>query len=107
MNIDSLQKIKPLGSKLLVKLLPLYSGHKLTLINNQKHYEQMRDAEVIAVGPKVREVKPGDKVMFRGHVGKWVDDPAVGGLYTAEPLYRSVEEEDVLAVYESESCAAA
>lgn len=96
-----LNKIKPLGRKVVVKLLPLYKGHQLVIASAARHYEQVRMAEVLGVGNRVQEVRVGDEVMFEGHVGKWIDDPAKIG-YQTEPLYRAVDEDDILAVKEKE-----
>lgn len=94
-----LERLKPLGNKLLVKLLPLYSSEKISFISQKHHWEHAtRRAEVLAAGPKVHEVKANDQVIFHGHLGKWVDPPGSEGFYSTESDFRMLKESDVLAV---------
>lgn len=65
--------LKPLGNKILVKLLPRYGAAEsklgLTLVDNQKHYQGVRWGEVQAVSDKVYSVKVGDVIVFPGDLG--------------------------------------
>ncbi len=66
--------IKPLGNRVLVKLLSRYGDledkHKLIIVDGKKHYEGLRKGEVMAVGPWVKSVSLGDIVIFRGDSGE-------------------------------------
>ena len=65
--------VTPLGSKLIVKLLPRYEAEEnklqLKIVDKQRHYEGTRKGEVVNVGPNVREISVGDIVVFRGDLG--------------------------------------
>jgi hypothetical protein len=105
----NLEAVKPLGSKLLVALLPLYSsdarvgGVSLTLVDGKRHWDhKTRKAKVLGVGPRVKEIRTGDEVLFTGAAGRWVDDP-VAECAQDTTQYRSVEENEVLAILEKES----
>jgi hypothetical protein len=58
----------------LVKLLPRYGDLEaklnLTLVDKKKHYQDVRKGVVMYVGPRVRAVAPGEKVIFHGDLGE-------------------------------------
>jgi co-chaperonin GroES (HSP10) len=68
-------KLEPLGSRLLVRLrpLPAQTGLILRVARN----ESAREAEVIAVGPQVRDAKEGQTVLINPLAGTMVNDEII------------------------------
>jgi len=64
-------KIKPLNDRVLVKRLP--ETHKSIIFIPDVARENSKRAEVIAVGPKVNGVQPGDVVLVPGAASKYPD----------------------------------
>ncbi len=87
---------------IIVRLLdksPLVVGG-IELIRTEKNKvwrEEQIEAEVTHVGPWVDEVAVGDRVVMKGHDGRWIDPGLVG---SAEGVYRFAEVKDILAVLE-------
>jgi co-chaperonin GroES (HSP10) len=65
-------KLEPLGSRVLVRLKPQsgYSGLIIRVARN----ESAREAEVIAIGPQVRDAKAGQTVLINSLAGSVVGD---------------------------------
>lgn len=88
---------------IIVKLLeksPLTVGG-IELIRTEKSKvwrEEQIEAEVTHVGPWVDEVQVGDRVVMKGHDGRWIDPGLVEG--DMNSTYRFAEVKDILAVME-------
>jgi len=64
-------KIKPLNDRVLVRRIP--EGMKSIIYIPDVARENSKRAEVIAVGPKVHGVKPGDVVLVPGAASRFPD----------------------------------
>lgn len=88
---------------IIVKLLeksPLTVGG-IELIRTEKGkkwQEEQIEAEVTHVGPWVDEVHVGERVVMKGHEGRWIDPGLIDGDMTA--TYRFAEVKDILVVME-------
>lgn len=94
-------KIRPLGEKIVVKLLESEEKTKGGIILPDTAKEEKAEGEVVAVGPgktlesgKVQppEVKKGDRVIFGKYAG---DEVLIDG-----KKHKIIKEEEVLAVFE-------
>ena len=101
--------LKPLGSRIVVKLLPRYAGEEsklnLVLIDGQKHYQGVRRGTVEAVSGKVLSIGVGDVVVFSGDHGDSFGMNEGGANDGTE--YRRLSVGDVLGVEEMVSVEAA
>ena len=92
--------IKPLGDRVLVKMVEVETTTKSGIILNTGSQEKPQIAEVVAVGPG--EIIDGEKVEMQVKVG----DKVITGKYSgAEVKYEGVEylivrQSDVLAIVE-------
>ena len=92
--------IKPLGDRVLVKMIEVESTTKSGIILNAGAKEKPQIAEVVAVGPG--EIIDGEKVKMQVKVG----DKVITGKYSGtEVKYEGVEylivrQSDVLAIVE-------
>lgn len=92
--------IKPLGDRVLVKMLEAEQTTKSGIILNTGSQEKSQIAEVIAVGPG--EVLDGEKVEMQVKVG----DKVITGKYSGTEIkyqgveYLIVRQSDVLAIVE-------
>ena len=95
-------KIRPLGEKILVKLLEAEEKTKGGIILPDTAKEEKAEGQVVSVGPgktlesgKVQppEVKKGDRVIFGKYAG---DEVLIDG-----KKHKILKEDEVLAVYES------
>ena len=92
--------LKPLGSRVVVKMVEAEETTKSGLIITSKSEEKSQIAEVIKVGPGIEEdgkkvpmqVKEGDKVVLNQYAGTTVK-------YEGED-YVIVKESDILAIAE-------
>ena len=94
-------KIRPLGEKIVVKLLESEEKTKGGIILPDTAKEEKAEGEVVAVGPgktlesgKVQppEVKKGDRVIFGKYAG---DEVLIDG-----KKHKIIKEEEVLAIFE-------
>ena len=91
--------IKPTRDRVLVKMVPavdqIHNPIKLVLIDQQKHWgHKVRWCKVLAIGPDVKVVNPGDVVVIEGSAGKTLDGEDIG--YGEE--YRWLDEAECLAL---------
>lgn len=95
-------KIRPLGEKILVKLLESEEKTKGGIILPDTAKEEKAEGQVVSVGPgktlesgKIQppEVKKGDRVIFGKYAG---DEVLIEG-----KKHKILKEDEVLAVYES------
>ena len=89
--------VKPLGRKLFVRLRSEKERGGLLIPQTGKEWKQpVIEAEVLSVGPEVREVEVGDVALIQGHAGKWMD----GSMMTDDPdlTHRIIDEDDVHAI---------
>lgn len=110
-TMNDLEQVKPIGHKVLIELLPLYSSERarteLELVSLKKHWDYpTRNAAVLAVGPKVLSVFKGDVVVIAGGEGKFIDDPEKIG-YQKEARYLAIDERAIMAVFCDKTSAAA
>ena len=88
--------IKPLGDRVLVKMVEAETTTKSGIILNTGSKEKPQIAEVVAVGPGTEEVKMeikvGDKVIINKYSGTEVKYEGIE--------YKIVSEEDILAIVE-------
>lgn len=84
--------IKPLSDNVVIKMTEAEETTVSGIILTGAAKEKPQVAEVVAVGPKVEEVKVGDKVLTNTYSGKEVK--LDGETYTI------LEEEDILAIVE-------
>ena len=92
--------LKPLGTRVVVKMVEAEETTKSGLIITSKSEEKSQTAEVIKVGPGLEEdgkkvpmqVKEGDKVVLNQYVGTTIK-------YEGEE-YVIVKESDILAIAE-------
>lgn len=98
--------IRPRSSRILVKVIPAIEGLPntlgLTLIDHKKHWDHVSlRGEVVCVGPKVKQVKNGDVVIFPGTAGFTTDfDPQMPENSELGNGHRWLTESDCLAVEE-------
>ena len=96
--------IKLRRGNIIVRLLDksplMVAGIELIRTEKNKVWrEEQIECEVTHVGPWVDEVKPGDRVVMKGHDGRWIDPGLVGGT-DDRSTYRFAEVKDILAVME-------
>lgn len=96
--------ITPTRDRLLVKMLGAYDGIPnplgLKIVDQERHWRhKSRKCKVLAAGPKVEYVAPGDVVIISGEAGKTLDGVGAG----LGEEYRWLVESDCLAAEESES----
>ncbi|MBE7046857.1 MAG: co-chaperone GroES [Ruminococcaceae bacterium] len=84
--------IKPLSDNVVIKMTEAEETTVSGIILTGAAKEKPQVAEVVAIGPKVEEVKVGDKVLTNTYSGKEVK--LDGETYTI------LEEEDILAIVE-------
>jgi len=94
--------LKALPHRVLVRMLPRYgdleSKLNLTLVDKKKHFEGSRRGEIMAVGDRVPELKPGDVVWFIGPQGQSFGKNSAG--FNDGTEYRRLRYRDCLAVEE-------
>ena len=92
--------IKPIGTNILVRLNHRKEVAGLLIPDKAKRWQESTlEAEVIAVGPHVASVEPGDIVIIEGHAGKWID-PGLAGDPTE--IFRMITKPDILLVVDPE-----
>ena len=85
--------IKPLGERVLIKQTEQEEVTKSGIVlPGTASKEKPIIGEVLAVGPKIEEVKVGDKVIFEKYSGTEVKD--------GEESYLILEKDNVLAIVE-------
>ena len=84
--------IKPLSDNVVIKMTEAEETTVSGIILTGAAKEKPQVAEVVAIGPKVEEVKVGDKVLTNTYSGKEVK--LDGETFTI------LEEEDILAIVE-------
>lgn len=66
--------IRPLGDRILVKVLPRYGGLEeklnLVLVDRKRHFEGVRRGVVEYVGSGVQSVRTGEIILFAGDLGE-------------------------------------
>lgn len=70
-----MSRLKLLGSRILVRPLP-QETKKGSIFLVEKYQDDRKRWEVIDVGPKTKDIKPGDKVLVHGNVDclfEWTD----------------------------------
>ncbi len=91
--------IRPLRDRLLVKLLPRYESKiPIILVDKQKHFAGTRRGVVEFIGPRVRDIKFGDTILFSGDLGESFG--MTGESINDGTEWRQLREGDVLAVEE-------
>ena len=85
-------KIKPLSDNVVIKMTEAEETTVSGIILTGAAKEKPQVAEVVAIGPKVEDVKVGDKVLTNSYSGKEVK--LDGETFTI------LEEEDILAIVE-------
>ena len=92
--------IQPTTVNILVKILPRGESAGLLLPDGDKRWKEATlRAEIVAVGPFVNEVAPGEIIVMEGAAGKWIDKDL-----TPDPaeIYRMITSNDILLVEEQE-----
>lgn len=90
--------VKPFGSRVFVELEPV--GERKTaggVYIPDKHAEPSRFGKVLAVGPAVKTVSVGDKIMLSYYTGTGIDYLGSGFHYDT---HRFIEESEILGSYE-------
>lgn len=100
------QKISPTNDRLLVELLPSTSQFEntlnLQLVDKSKHFRHpSRRGKILAAGPRVRNVRVGETVVFRGDAGYSMDYDPDRIHQLDENTHRWLRESDCLAVEEA------
>lgn len=93
MDVMSEQPIRPLGSRALVQQIEAnetYEGSELVI--PAVYQERPPEGVILRVGPEVKELKPGDRVIFR----KW----STRAFVDHESKLIVMEESEALAVRE-------
>ncbi len=91
--------IRPLRDRLLARLLPRYKSNiPIIIVDKQKHFDGVRRGVVEYLGPRVKDVKTGDTILFSGDAGESFGMDAHGINDGTE--WRQLRESDVLAVEE-------
>lgn len=102
------EMIKPIGNRILVKLLPRYDGISeklnLTIVDKKKHYDGVRRGRVECVADGVKSVSAGDIVLFSGEAGEsfGMDERGVND----GTEWRRLRVSDILAFEEKEEAVA-
>lgn len=68
-------KLVPLGSRVLVRLRPMKSKSALIYLPNER--QSAREADVIAIGPEVRDISVGQVVVVNALSGQSVGDELI------------------------------
>lgn len=64
-------KLEPLGSRMIVRLRPQIQKGRIIRVQNE---DSARAADVVAVGPEVRDFEPGQGVLVSALAGQQVGD---------------------------------
>jgi co-chaperonin GroES (HSP10) len=90
-------KIKPFGSRVFVELQAIEQRKVGSIIIPDKHSEPSRVGVILEIGPEVKNVKVGDKIVISYHAGTGIDFIGSGYHYDQ---HRFLEESDLLGSYE-------
>lgn len=96
-----MMELKPVGSKLYVKILQedTTKSGLVVVRKKQEWQEETLTAMVCSTGPDLsyKEITPGMEVIIAGHAGKWIDPNL-----TPDPdsIYRIIDQDDVIAYLE-------
>ena len=85
-------KIRPLSDNVVIRMTEAEEKTVGGIILTGAAKEKPEVAEVVAIGPKVEDVKVGDKVLAKSYAGKEVK-------FDGE-TFTILEEEDILAIVE-------
>ena len=83
--------MKVLGKKILIKLDPVRT-EKVAGLTIPKGNDGTETAEVIEVGPEVKDLSKGDKLIIHKHAGAEFTNPS------DNQKYRSITEHEILVV---------
>lgn len=68
-------KLEPLGARILVRLKPLKSKSQVIVLPDER--QTAREADVLAIGPEVRDVSVGQTVIVNSLAGQQVADEII------------------------------
>ena len=68
-------KLEPLGARILVRLRPMKAISTLIIVPDQR--STCREADVVAIGPEVRDISVGDVVIVNALSGQAVGDEVI------------------------------